>query len=83
VPFPTIDGAGIERAGLNVFAMPGRVLAVLVGGYHGLLGARESVCHAVIVVGGRIRHITVPFVVVRVGPQFVMLLRRRFPSRLR
>jgi hypothetical protein len=34
-PFAPLHGAGVERAGLNVFAVSGCVLAVFVGGDHG------------------------------------------------
>jgi hypothetical protein len=34
-PFAPLRGAGVERTGLNVFALPGCVLAVFVGGNHG------------------------------------------------
>jgi hypothetical protein len=34
-PFAPLRGAGVERAGLYVFAMSGCVLAVFVGGDHG------------------------------------------------
>ena len=34
-PFAPLRGAGVERTGLNVFAVSGCVLAVFVGGDHG------------------------------------------------
>jgi hypothetical protein len=34
-PFAPLHGAGVERTGLNVFAVSGCVLAVFVGGDHG------------------------------------------------
>jgi hypothetical protein len=40
-----LRGAGVKRAGLNVFAMPGCVLTVFVGGDHGLRVLIGTISH--------------------------------------
>jgi hypothetical protein len=44
-PFAPLRGAGVKRAGLNVFAMAGCVLTVFVGGDHGLRVLIGTISH--------------------------------------